>query len=227
MSGVDASSQSPSDELRKRVVAMAGLASGPPRARVRRRRASIVGLGAALSLAVFGALGGMHLGDRSPGMLAASAAGWALVAAAATWVGFGAGRGMLGPPRSVLGVVVLFVAPALAAWSQIFVEAPATAGVVSERLHVTCFAFTLVYSAVPLAAMLALRQKSDPVHPRALGALLGAAAGAWGSVLIDLHCPVVATAHVLLSHVLPVIALAALGACFASFLAPRAEPATK
>ena len=62
-----------------------------------------------------------------------------------------------------------------------------------------------------LAAFLFLRRGSDPVHPRASGAALGAAAGAWASVLIHLHCPVAATDHVLLGHLAPVLFLSLAG----------------
>ena len=41
---------------------------------------------------------------------------------------------------------------------------------------------------------------------------MGAAAGAWGGVMIDLHCEIAHEMHVALAHVLPVVVLAAVGA---------------
>jgi hypothetical protein len=203
----------PPRELRQRVLAMAGREVAPTRDQIRRWRARVVVSGTIAAVALFVAVGGMHQGARSTEMLVLSAAGWAAAAAAATWAAFGMRRGMLGPPTAVLAAAALLVAPLLAAWAEVFVDAsPEAVVVIPARLHVACFAFTLLYSLIPLALMMTLRRGSDPVHPRALGALLGAAAGGWGSVLIDLHCPVTVRLHVLLGHVLPVVVLASIGA---------------
>jgi hypothetical protein len=56
------------------------------------------------------------------------------------------------------------------------------------------------------------------------GAALGVAAGAWGAVLIDLHCEMTDPLHVLLGHMLPVVLLAITGTLVArSVLAIRAR----
>ena len=66
--------------------------------------------------------------------------------------------------------------------------------------------------AFPLAAFLISRRHSDPSHPRAMASALAVAAGACAWVLIDLWCPVAYLPHLLLGHVLPMVALAVIGA---------------
>ena len=75
-----------------------------------------------------------------------------------------------------------------------------------------CLVLTLLLAAAPLAALVFSRRASDPVHPRATGAALGAAAGAWAAVAIDLRCAYGTLEHVAFGHALPVVLLAALGA---------------
>jgi hypothetical protein len=88
-------------------------------------------------------------------------------------------------------------------------DAPVAA---SFAAHATCFVFTALFALAPFAAFFAVRRGSDPVHPRATGAAMGAAAGAWGGVLIDLHCAASNAEHIAFGHVLPVAMLAGVGA---------------
>jgi hypothetical protein len=67
--------------------------------------------------------------------------------------------------------------------------------------------------AVPLlVAFVAVRRRSDPVHPGVAGAALGVTAGVAAGTLVDLWCPVGFVQHVLLGHILPLLVVAALGA---------------
>lgn len=202
----------PSAKLRERILAMGGKERSPARARTRAlgRRVAVVGVAA--TIALFFVLGGVHRGARGWETIALCTALWTAVALVATWAGMRK-RGMLGPPTRVLVGLALAVAPALALTTQPFVDRSAEAlRAVPTWIHVACFVATLLYASIPLATFLVLRRRTDPVHPGAFGAALGAAAGAWGSVLIELHCPVMAHAHVLLGHVVPVAVLAAIGA---------------
>jgi hypothetical protein len=67
-------------------------------------------------------------------------------------------------------------------------------------------------SLAPMIGALWLRRGSDPVHPRAAGAALGAAIGAGTWVLVDLWCPVAYVPHLLLGHVLPLLLIILCGA---------------
>jgi hypothetical protein len=49
------------------------------------------------------------------------------------------------------------------------------------------------------------------VAPRLTGAAIGAASGAWGALAIQLHCAHTSPTHVVLGHILPVVALTLVG----------------
>jgi hypothetical protein len=73
-------------------------------------------------------------------------------------------------------------------------------------------------------ALLLARRQSDPVHPAASGAAFGAAFGSLVGFAVDIQCGCAATQHVLLGHVLPVAAIAGVGAlCGNWLLAVRAR----
>lgn len=183
------------------------------RAEVRARALRAWGLGAALSVIIFAALG-VSLGKRPVAFIAATAFGWSAVAAAALFGAYGRGGSMLGRSRSLLAVVVALTAPALLGWIFACLSVWPAAGIDpgSPLVHLACFTATLGLSLGPLAAMIYIRRGTDPVHPRVQGAALGAAAGALGGVLVDVHCAVAHPTHVLLAHVLPALLLAAIGA---------------
>jgi hypothetical protein len=68
--------------------------------------------------------------------------------------------------------------------------------------------------ALSLPAFFALawvRRDPDVKHPAATGAALGAAAGAWGGVFLNAHCPSLDLVHQALGHVLPIAVLVLLG----------------
>jgi hypothetical protein len=57
-----------------------------------------------------------------------------------------------------------------------------------------------------------IRRRSDPTHPRLSGAAIGAAVGAFTWVFVDLWCPVAYVPHLLLGHILPLVATTVAGA---------------
>jgi hypothetical protein len=75
-----------------------------------------------------------------------------------------------------------------------------------------CFGLMLLFAGGPLSALFFLRRGVDPVHPRLLGAALGAASGAYAGVLVDLWCPSTELSHLLLGHVGPFAVLVLAGA---------------
>jgi hypothetical protein len=201
-------------ELRKRVLEAARLQPSPDRASVRKVTAGASIALVIAGLAYFFAFGGLHLGTRPAQVVAITAAGWLIVALVATWGAFGRGRSMLGRPIGWLVVVALATAPTLLLWFLMWTMMwpEASAPVPAFGLHLACFMTTIVFSLSPIGAFVIARRHSDPVHPRATGAALGAAAGAWAGVMIDLHCPVSATAHVIIGHLMPIVFLAVAGA---------------
>jgi hypothetical protein len=156
-----------------------------------------------------------HHGDlRPPAYIVFVAGTWALLATVATWVALGAGRSMLGPPRSWL------VGAALSLPSALAVLAVAATGMWPETNVVDsgaaaialCIGLTTLASLGPVLAFAWLRRGSDPAHPRATGALVGAAAGACGATAVTLFCEHSYLTHVLVAHVLPVLLVTLFGA---------------
>ena len=202
------------DDLRKRVLEAASREPSPNRASVQRSTVLVSAAAVIGGVALFFAVGGVHLGARPTEVVAVTAAGWLIIALAATWGAFGRGRSMLGRPVGWLLVVALATAPTFLLWFLMWtmMRPEASSPLPSLGIHLACFVMTILFSLSPIAAFAVARHGSDPVQPRATGAALGAAAGAWAGVMIDLHCPVSATAHVIFGHLAPIVVLAIAGA---------------
>lgn len=209
----------PPPDLRAAILAQAKRTPSPDAAATRSARQLAILAGAAVALASF-AFFGPKLGGRPMPFVAISAAGWAAIALGASVAAAARRRTMLGLARSALASIALAAAPVLYAWvmgcTMAWPDVRDATG--SLHAHVVCFLSTSLFAIGPFVALALLRRGSDPVHPRATGAAIGAAAGAWGGVLIDLHCPLVGPAHVAIGHVLPVLLYAALGALAGSRL---------
>lgn len=201
----------PSD-LRSKVLEAARRAPSPNVRSRRRGEAIAIALGV-LTAIVMMTRAEPALGGRPLVFVILSAVGWAAIAAAATGLG-GRGGSMVGRARSVLLVVALAVAPAVFAWvmgcTVGWPEVRTPEGTWSQ--HMICLALTSLLALGPVIALSLVRHGVDPVHPRATGAAAFAAAGAWGGVLINLHCPLVSPVHVAFGHVLPVLVYAVVGA---------------
>ncbi len=199
-------------DIRAHVLAECKRMPSPDASQRRRTNAVAIALGVATALTMIG-LFGMSLGGRPLVFVALSALGWAAIAAVATMFSGSRGRFMLGPTRRVLALVALGASPAIYAWVMSctvgWPELREPAG--TWQQHVACFLATLLLSLGPVIALVFVRRGTDPVHPRATGAAIGAAAGAWGGVLIDMHCPLVHPLHVAVAHVMPVLVYAAIG----------------
>jgi hypothetical protein len=103
---------------------------------------------------------------------------------------------------------------ALVAWATLVsgIEKGVVLGGGTMHEHVGCIVVTLLFARGPFAALAYARRATDPVHPRPLGAALGAAAGAWGGALIDVHCKVTTVEHFVVGHALPIVLLSVVGA---------------
>jgi hypothetical protein len=203
----------PPPSLKLRILEAARREPSPTRS-VTRHRITVLMAAALVGLAgVFLAIGGLHVDGRPVPHVAGTAMGWAGVAVAVTWQALARGRSMLGRPRSQLLAVVAATPLALLAWLAVWDACYPHAGTsCGLAACIPCFVLTLLLAAAPLGALTIARRESDPVHPRVTGAALGAAAGTWGAVMIDLRCSVVTMSHVALGHALPVVALAGVGA---------------
>lgn len=141
------------------------------------------------------------------------------VAVVGTWWALVPGRSTLGRPRPWLrasaavipAVLFLFAVVGAALWPETQTNLS-----FDPRIHLPCFAMTFVLAAAPFAAMMYVERHSDPVDPAATGAALGASAGTWAGVAMTIGCAHSSLLHLGVSHILPLVGLAALGALIGS-----------
>jgi len=182
------------------------------RSAVRLREASWLAAGGAGAVALFFACGGFRDAGapRPPLLIALTLSGTVAVAGIALRAALPASA----LPRSKEALLAaLVVVPGLffgwkVGWSVAF-DACAWW---PTRPGLRCLGLSGTIGLLVLAACVQARRGRDPVHPRLTGAGLGVASGAVAAVLADLWCPVGHPVHVLLGHVLPMLALSALGA---------------
>jgi hypothetical protein len=187
------------------------------RVTVRGRRAVALAAGLAwffVNLAVFGVK--PNLEHLPAPYLATNVVLPCLVAGVALFVGLAPGAFGLGRSVSLLSCCALagpasFVLAVLAAPAESEFAVASTS--ITSMLR--CFALTATWASVPLLlASVALRG----AFAAAAGwrsALVGAAGGLCAGAAINLHCPNVAQAHLLLGHGVPVVAAAFTGSLLA------------
>jgi hypothetical protein len=203
----------PRPELRDRVLGAAKREPSPTRAEALRGVGLALAVGFGATLALFLWLGGYDAGGRPSAFVGVSITGWAFIAALSSWGACSRGRSMLGRPASWLWTIAAAGGPLLVAWIVVGAMGwPSTAEArCPSEIDVPCLAFTVLMSVGPFAAFLFLRRKSDPVHPRATGAALGAAAGTWGALFMNVHCACATPGHQVVAHAIPVVVLAVVG----------------
>jgi hypothetical protein len=182
----------------------------PTRRQVSTRQAALLVVGSLLPVACFIAVGGVRTGPRAESLVVATALGEAIVSAAALSIAVGRGGQMLGRSASQLLATTIVGPLAFISWKVLC----------SSWAHVApwpaagyrCLALTVLLACFPLAAIVIVRRGLDPLHPASLGAALGVASGLCAGVLVDLWCPSVVLAHLVLGHLLPIALLAVVGA---------------
>lgn len=200
----------PPEGLRSRVLTL--VSAEPVAVRVERRWPAVaLGLLAiGMMTAVLYAAGGPAHAEGRPSPVGSWMVGGMLaLALAASWAALPSRRSMLGRPRGVLLAIALgvplFVGLWLSLWHTSYVDP-------FERLGLRCLGLTLATAPWPFALLVHLSRRFEPRHPALTGAALGSAAGAWAAVMVELWCPLAEPTHVLAGHVLPVVALSAIGA---------------
>ena len=201
------------DELKERVLAAVRATPSPPRAQTRSRSSALLVSAAVVPLLGFVAIGGFESGSRPPALIALTGAGISAIALVSLWLALGTGGRMLGRARLWLGAQALLAPLFFLGWklwsSAAFVGMTEPT---AERPGLRCLGLTLLLGSWPLLAFSLVRRRSDPTHPRMLGAALGVAAGSYAATLVDFWCPVGYPPHVLLGHILPLVALGLVGA---------------
>jgi hypothetical protein len=214
---VSTTTQGPSADLRARVLAAASAAPVPTRSAGLARRVAVVAVGMALSVVVLAYIGGPQQAERPLAYFLAMVALWTGVVLVATWAGVARGRSMLGRPTWVRVIVATLTPAALmvTALAAGLLWPDPVADPTTVEDHVFCLAIGSLMAIGPLVAFAFVRRGSDPVAPRLTGAALGAAAGAWGGLFIELRCGHTSLEHVVIGHVFPVAVMALLGALIA------------
>lgn len=200
-------------DLRERVLSAARKEPAPTRMQATRTVAIVLIAGFATTLTLFLTIGGYAGGNRPASYMVMSIAGWLAMALVASWGAFGRGGSMLGRPGRWLGTIAVCTTPLLGAWIVLGALGwPATASQgCPPEVDGGCLMFTILLSLGPFAAFLFARRNSDPVHPRATGAALGAASGAWGALCMNAHCACAAPFHQFIGHAVPISVLALAG----------------
>ncbi|HEY1958533.1 MAG TPA: NrsF family protein [Polyangiaceae bacterium] len=208
----------PSSSLRDKILADAAAQRARTRSQGRRRAALVYTIAALAGLPLFFLWGGLsHAGGRPTTITVGVGLGALLLAVACAAVAFRRGKSLVGRSSTAL-LSVAVVAPIatyawLVSWHARYVDPFA-------RVGYRCLTMTLVAGAALLGAALFLRKRTIAVHASAAGAALGAAAGTFGGVTVDVWCPISASSHVLVGHVLPLVILSATGAIVGRMILP-------
>lgn len=209
--------QGPSPDLRERIEAELKGRRVPSRQQHRARSTAVI-LASVMPIVAMAAMRGVHAGGRPLGYVATIAIAWTALAALATAFVLRS-ETTLGRPR-----------PALAALAPALPIALATVSIAAnlafpETLHgmedvaptgLMCTAMAIGLSVLPVAALLYVYRRSDPVRPVALGGALGAVAASWSGAVLATQCPQTTPGHVVLAHVVPIALTAVVAAVVGS-----------
>ncbi len=199
---------------RAEVLAVVARDPAPTRAQLRRRAALLGAAGVILALGIFAAVGGFRDGGlpREQPLISLTFGGTAALTTA--WAALTL-RPQVGWTQSLSQRrLLLAAAPTLLFAWKVGCSAQ-YAGATDwwpERPGLRCLAVSLLLGAPVLAALLAMQRRSAPRDAGLSAAGLGALAGLFAALLVDLWCPVGHPVHVLLGHVLPMLAWTAFGA---------------
>jgi hypothetical protein len=122
--------------------------------------------------------------------------------------GFGAGATTL----ALTGLLVVPVYGALTLLRPLHLNAPEVAGVAISPWGARCALIASIVGVGVMACFAAALRRSAPVATGLRGAVIGAAAGMWAGVAVFMFCPSGDSQHLLVGHVLPLAALAGIGA---------------
>jgi hypothetical protein len=145
---------------------------------------------------------------------------WTLLLLAAmtlisTFVAVSRGKRGFGLGAAVLAIGAALVAPVyamLTAVQPIHMNDAAITGVTISPWGARCALIAAVIGITAMACFTSALRRAVPVASGSRGAAIGAAAGAWAGLAVFLFCPSGDPQHLILGHLLPVIALTLMGA---------------
>jgi hypothetical protein len=200
-----------SPQLKQQILLAAKEEPAPPRQKVVVETLALAAAALAVPLVAFFAVGGARPGPRPLSLVLATAVGAFAIAVITLIVALGKGPRMLGRARVWLVLAGIASPLAFLAWKTALSSEFDLTEPWPTRPGYRCMLLTLSFALAPLGALFFVRRGSDPSHPRSLGLVLGVGAGSAAVALVDLWCPVGHFRHLVLGHVLPVVALGALG----------------
>jgi hypothetical protein len=202
----------PPEDLKLRVLAAARGHPAPARTDGFLRGLSLTALAAVAMVAVLALAGGPSHATGRPAVSGAwIVAGTLALAVSATWFSLPHRRSMLSPARGQLLAVAIGVPVLVGAWLLLW------HGTHDDPLvgnGYRCFALTAATAPWPFIALAYFSRRLDPRHPALAGAALGATAGTWAAVMVELWCPFAVVDHVVIGHVLPLAFLALAGSVY-------------
>lgn len=207
------SEDEPMDDLKSSILAsVQAQPAAPSRGELRRHRIKTTAIAVVVSLTVFFIAGGVRRTDRPIALVLETAITAAVVAILVSIVALWRGRSMLGASPVVrIGAAIATPFALLIGKLAITSGFEGMDAEFPDREGFKCLNLSLFIGVALLVAFVIARRRSAPLRPALTGTALGAAAGAWSWVLVDLWCPVAEIPHLLLGHVLPVVALALVG----------------
>jgi hypothetical protein len=202
-----------SADLKRRIADAVREEPAPPRPVARRRAWIVLAACATIALAIFVHFGGVRVYDRPTQLVVWTSFGWGLFASVAAWIAMGRGRSRVERTTWTLAATIVAAPPALLAWKVGITSLfdPAMMAAWPERAGFRCLGLSIAMAFPLLLALLIFRRRSDPVHPGLVGGALGVTAGVFAGTLVDLWCPVAFVPHLLLGHILPLVAVASAG----------------
>jgi len=207
-----------SPQLKQQILAAARHEPAPVRRQVVLQTLLIAAAAVAIPLVAFFQIGGARTGDRPLSLVVATAFGAFAIAAVTLVLALGRGPRMLGRARGWLVLAGIIAPLAFLAWKAGLSAEFDLDAASPTRPGFRCLILTLSFALAPLSALLFFRRGSDPAHPRSLGMALGIGAGTAAAALVDLWCPVGHLRHLVLGHVLPIVALGILGVWLGQWL---------
>lgn len=213
-------SSDPSDDpVRARLLARLPAEPSPTRRDVRLRNALLLLSAVAVPLLIWWNAGGVRIQSRPLSYVIGTTLGWIVVAGWAVWGSLAPGPTMLGRTRRWQRWIVLLTPTLLFVWTLGWdLNYPDQIEPWPGRWGKKCLNMTMWLGAWPVVALVWMRRGSEPLHPGARGAAIGAAVGCTSGVLVDLWCPITDPAHVLLGHILPLVILSAVGLLLGKWL---------
>jgi hypothetical protein len=199
----------PNPALRAALFAKIAAEPAPVRPTQRRWDAAIRLGGFLASLAIFLIVGGVSVGERPAGYVAAMAVAWGALFLLLSRLLVPPPGSALGPRRATLAAIVLGAPLALTVLVVLGrVLWPATATCDGPNNHSDrCFFYSCLFSAPILLAFVVARRGTVMRDVALHGAAFGAIAGCFGALLITLRCVYAVVPHLLVGHVAPVILL--------------------